>query len=356
MSQTSAPEHPEAVKRYLARLYAEEHRCHACRARTPEEFAAWQPPARRAFQQLLGIPRIAAGAAGHSPTVDITDAGEDMGSHIRQRGRIETEPDVWIPFWLLCPWGDGPFPLALTPHGHENGDTYAGIARDDRSRRQIEAEDQDVAVQAVERGFLTIAPTTRGMVNNPASYRIADIGDRHDGRDCRCHNWQVTIVGRTLLGERVWDLMRLLDWALALPQVDADRVLMVGNSGGGMATLHTAACDERVRIAVPCCAYNNYISPHGTLRHCPCNTIPNILDFGEYWDVAGLVAPRPLLTVNGRHDTLHPVDEVDAAAARLQTIYRAAGTPERYAHQYGEGGHRFYAHIMWPWVESHLGT
>ena len=173
-----------------------------------------------------------------------------------------------------------------------------------------------VAVQAAEHGFLTIAPATRGIGANPESFKIADIANRHGGQDCLCHNWQVIVTGRTMLGERVWDLMKILDWALTLPEVDSESVLLVGNSGGGMATMHSAAADERIKIAVPCCSYNNYVSSHGTLRHCPCNAVPGMMAFGEFWDVAGLVAPRNLLTVNGRVDSLHPVDEVDHAVGR----------------------------------------
>ena len=146
-----------------------------------------------------------------------------------------------------------PFPLALTPHGHENGDEYAGVWDTVRTREKIERTNQDVAVQAAKRGFLAIAPATRGMGANPSSYRIRNIADRV-GRDCRCHALQVALAGRTMIGERVWDLMRLIDWASGLPEVADGRVLMLGNSGGGMATLHAAACDERIGVAVPCCA------------------------------------------------------------------------------------------------------
>ena len=80
----------------------------------------------------------------------------------------------------------GTFPLALTPHGHENGDEYAGVWDTVRTREKIERTDQDVAVHAAKRGFLAIAPATRGMGTNPSSYRIRDIADR-GGRNCRCH-------------------------------------------------------------------------------------------------------------------------------------------------------------------------
>ena len=349
-------DHPQEVAKYLARLYKNERRRYECRARTPQEFTAWRKAARPEFHKLLELPLIAEETGGFTAEIKFSSDREDLGTCYREQGRIETEPDVHIQFWKFTPKGSGPFPLAVTPHGHENGDTYAGIWHDEKSRNSIDTEDQDVAVQAAAKGFLTIAPSTRGIGANPKSYRIADIADRHDGRDCRCHNWQVIMAGRTMLGERVWDLMRILDWALALPKVNSDVVLMMGNSGGGMATLHTAAADERVTVAVPCCSYNNYVSPFGTLRHCPCNAIPGILSFGEYWDVAGLVAPRYMLTVNGDSDSLHPVEEVDHAVSRLEKIYRAADADNRYEHRFGHGGHRFYSDLMWPWIDQAVRT
>ncbi|MFC1452216.1 alpha/beta hydrolase family protein, partial [Verrucomicrobiota bacterium] len=341
-------EHPQHVRKFLDRLYGVERRRYECRARTPEDFAAWQVAARHEFNELLKLPLIAEQSKGHTPEVSTSPDKEDLGDCFRQQGWIETEPDVPIQFWMLTPKSNGPFPLAVTPHGHEDGDTYAGIGHDGQTRERIEKEDRDVAVQAASRGFLTIAPATRGIGQNPKSFRVADITNRHDGRDCRCHNWQVLMAGRTMLGERVWDLMRILDWALARPEVNSNVVLMLGNSGGGMATLHTAAADERVTIAVPCCAYSNYLSPLGTLRHCPCNAIPGLMTFGEYWDVAGLVAPRRMLTVNGDTDALHPVEEVNHAVSRLKEIYKAAGAANCYEHRFGHGGHRFYSDLMWP--------
>ena len=303
--------------------------------------------------ELLGLDRIAESAGHGDVPAQLDPDVEQLDGYTRGTGRIQTERDVWVRFWILRPDGAGPFPLALTPHGHENGDEYAGVWDTVETREKIDRTDQDVAVQAAKRGFLTVAPATRGMGNNTSSWRIRDIAGKV-GRDCRCHAWQVILAGRTLIGERVWDLMRLIDWAHALPEVAGGSVLMLGNSGGGMATLHAAACDERIGVAVPCCAFNNYISPHGTMRHCPCNVVPGMLTFGEYWDVAGLIAPRRLLTVNGLHDTLHPVAEVDHAVSRLRAIYGVAGCGGHYEHRYGPEGHRFYGSIMWPWIENAL--
>jgi hypothetical protein len=346
--------HAKDVAQFLDRLYDPALRKHQCDARSISEFSVWKNAAAPAFSDLLGLAEIARTSAGHIPVVEINKDDVRMDGFVQKSGSIETEPGVCINFHLLIPDGNGPFPLAITPHGHESGDTYVGIWSNEIERVRVETQDQDVAVQAAKRGFLTIAPATRGIGKNPMSFRISDIAARHSGNDCVCHNWQVTSAGRTTLGERAWDLMRIIDWAITRPDVDGDRILMLGNSGGGMATAHTAACDDRISVAVPCCAYNNYMSFEGTLRHCPCNAIPGIFRFGEFWDVAGLIAPRPLLTVNGLTDSLHPVSEVNAAVSRLREIYTASGAPERYEHRYGDGGHRFYSDLMWPWIEAHI--
>ena len=209
-------------------------------------------------------------------------------------------------------------------------------------------EDRDVAVQAARQGFVAIAPATRGI----GCDGVPDIGGRHGGRACRSSLIHCLLAGRTPMGERVWDMARLIDWASELPNVDASTILMLGNSGGGMVTLYSAACDTRIKIAIPSCSYSSFVSEQGYVHHCDCNAVPAILGFGEFWDVAGLIAPRHLLTVNGIADALHPTETVDRAVARLAEIYREAGVPERYQHRYGHEGHRFYKALMWPFVQE----
>lgn len=346
------PRHPQHVLRYLARLYDEDRREHACRATSPTEFEAWQPRARPALRRLVGLDQIAALAGRHEPSVERQDV-EDLGHYTRQRCSIETEPDVPIVFWLLQPKGQGPFPLAVTPHGHNprGYDVYAGITRNEAERDRMVREDRDVAVQAVEEGFIAIAPATRGI----ALGSVADISQRHGGSDCRSHAMHCLLAGRTAIGERVWDLECLISWALTLPEVDGSEVLMLGNSGGGMVTTYAAACDTRVTIAIPSCSFSSYVGPGGLIHHCDCNVIPGLLEFGEFWDVAGLIAPRHLLVVNGRYDVpRHPPEVVDEAIRRLSAIYAVAGVPDHLRHRYGQGGHRFYKDITWPFVREVL--
>ena len=83
------------------------------------------------------------------------------------------------------------------------------------------------------------------------------------------------------------------------------------------------------------------------MPHCACNYIPNLLRFGESADVAGLIAPRPVVMVNGRFDPIFPLAEAERQFTRLKKIYAAFGVPDNCRMVVGEGRHRFYADIAW---------
>ncbi len=345
--------HSDGVLAYLCRLYDERTREHACRAIGPEGVADWQASARPALRRLIGLEAMGESLAEHEPSVELHDP-DDKGDFTRQLGQIETEPDVQVPFWLLRPRGSGPFPLAIMPHGHETRghDTYAGVAHNEEHRRtRIEEAQANVAVQAARRGFLAIAPNTRGF--GPAG--VPDLNGRHGDRDCHSQLIHCLLAGRTAIAERVWDMQRLLGWALTLPEVDGQRVLMMGNSGGGVCTTYSAACDERISTAVPSCSFAPYVSRKGLVHHCDCNAVPGIMHFGDFHDVAGLIAPRHLLIVNGRKDELFTVEEVERAVAGVRAVYEAAGCPGHFEHRWGPEGHRFYSDLMWPFIERVMG-
>ena len=144
--------------------------------------------------------------------------------------------------------------------------------------------------------------------------------------------------------------MRLIEWALSIYDIDESRILVMGNSGGGVITLYAAACDDRVTCAVPSCSFAPFVSESGYIHHCDCNAVPGISRWGEIWDLTALIAPRALCIVNGREDRLFPLSEVNRAVAATQRIYSAIGHSDRFQHKYGPAGHRLYSDLMWPFI------
>ncbi len=272
----------------------------------------------------------------------------DQGDHVRQRWVLQVEPTVALPFVVLLPdGGENIRPLVITPHGHgKNTELYAGIYHSEEERLSIVEGERDVALQAVREGYIAIAPTTRGFgETRTAADKAADATS--SCRDLLMHD---LLVGRTPIGDRVWDMSRLLDWALAALPVDPRRVAITGNSGGGTISLFAAACDERFSVAAPGSYFCTFAGSIGAIHHCDCNYVPGILNLGEMSDIAGLIAPRPFVAIAGREDPIFPIDQVRLAFKNLQQVYAIAGVPERCALYVGDGGHRYYKNGAWPFI------
>ncbi len=132
------------------------------------------------------------------------------------------------------------------------------------------------------------------------------------------------------------------------PQIDAGKVEVMGNSGGGTAVIYAAAMDQRIAAAMPSCAFCGFQVSIGELHHCSCNYVPGIMKEFDMGDLAGLIAPRPLVIVNGEKDMIFPLDSAKDQEKIARRVYEAAGAGDMLRHVIGPEGHRFYAALAWP--------
>ena len=323
----------------------------AFRGTAADDVRAWQQPFRARLREVLGMVNLERDLAGHVPDAEMLDS-TDMGSYTRESWRIRTEPTVPLPCYLLRPKDAPPDPpLVLTPHGHGHPHVYVGLFDSPEEEAQISEGERDIAVQAVQQGYLVIAPTTRAFGDTRAP------ADKEKGAvsSCRLQLMHDLLLGRTPIGDRVWDMSRLIDWAVEHQGVDPARIAITGNSGGGTVSLFAAACDTRISVAVPGCYFNTFAGSIGSIIHCDCNYVPGILRLGEMHDIAGLTAPRPFLAVAGRDDPIFPVAHTRAAFEQLVRIYRAAGVRGRCELYVGNGGHRYYKERVWPFIAKAFG-
>jgi pimeloyl-ACP methyl ester carboxylesterase len=129
---------------------------------------------------------------------------------------------------------------------------------------------------------------------------------------------------------------------------------MVGISGGGTVTTFTAATDRRVAAAVVCgyiCTFHGSIL---AMPHCLCNFIPGLLKWAEMHDVAGLIAPRPLLVVSGTKDPIFPIKATRAACREIRRIYETLGAADRFSTDFFDGPHRWEGRAVVPFLNRWL--
>ncbi|MFP6872297.1 MAG: hypothetical protein VCA55_02215 [Verrucomicrobiales bacterium] len=346
--------YPAPVNSYLERVQ-QGRQIHAFEG--TKDFGQWQQAARVALIDLIGLRQMREELAGFIPKVVIGKAEGPGGSFTRSLCSIETEPGVTIPFYLLVPKTaspEKPAPLFIAPHGHDSLGlhSYAGAFRDEAHRKKVMAKQGNIAEQAAKRGFIAIAPATRGLA---AEVIIPDPRGRHGNRPCRAQLMHCLVAGRTPVAERVWDMQCLLDWAGKYPRADPTRIVMAGNSGGGVLTAYTAAIDPRVSVAAPSCSFAPVADSSGYIFHCDCCMVPGVRNWGDWQELGGLIAPRELLIVHGVEDSLHHRPTIEKLFSRVHRIYRAAGVPGRVTLSWGKSGHRFYPDLMWPVIGKALG-
>lgn len=338
-------------KEFFGNLYESAKMEFNFKGKSKEDFEAWKKSFLPRLKDAIGLSKIESQLKSYVPIAQKKDV-EDVGSFIRERWVIWTEPRVPLPITILIPKNKkGKLPLVITPHGHGKSTVkYAGIYIDEQEKKETEENERNIAVQAVNEGYITIAPTTRGF----GETRTEEDKEKDLSFSCHTELMHDLLVGRTPIGERVWDVSKIIDWAITHLDVDPSRIAVTGESGGGTVSLFSAVFDQRISIAVPAAYFCTFTGSIGVIPHCDCNYIPGMLDMGEMSDVAGLIAPRPLCVINGKLDNIFPIEESRKAFTHLQTIYAAAGVPNDVAHYEGPDGHHYYKAGSWPFIKKYF--
>jgi cephalosporin-C deacetylase-like acetyl esterase len=102
------------------------------------------------------------------------------------------------------------------------------------------------------------------------------------------------LVGRTLLGMRVDDIIRAIDWLAARPEVDPASITVYGKGGMGVALLHAAALDGRITRVVVEDTPGSYraILDEPLHRDAPEIVVPGVLRHYDIADLIKAIAPR----------------------------------------------------------------
>lgn len=323
--------------------------------KTADELTRWQTDMRVMLRGLLGLEKMEM-----CPLTPVTEEVVTLpGGIVREHVRIQVEPDVWMPMYILIPENAGSHTrIFLCPPGHGAHGKY-GVAGDSRYRavrEKIEFYGCDYGLQLAGLGYVAVCPDSRGF-----GERREDLRDAQDPVGAlRCDCYRLAHMGEPLgipvAGMTTWDLGRALDYVRERGKWDVEAVSCLGFSGGGLQTLFFSALDERVSLAVISGYFYGYKDALlGLNNNCSCNYVPHLWEHLDMGDIACLIAPRPLLIQSGRKDRLNgargiinAVEQVDIAKKAYEILH----VPQLLVHEICDGPHRWYGDHL----EEHLSA
>jgi len=140
------------------------------------------------------------------------------------------------------------------------------------------------------------------------------------------------MMGRTLLGERVWDVRRFVDFLISRPDAPTG-IRCLGLGYGGLVAMFAAAMDSRIRGVA---TWNSPASFHSLIVEDPIYP-PSAFLFGvlrhfDLPDVAAAIVPRIAVIANPCDGWGHslPTEEIAEVYRYTREAYDAARAPERW--------------------------
>jgi dienelactone hydrolase len=283
--------------------------------------------ARAEFLQLIDRARV--------PLAAEISALPPSGRLPREHFSFATDARERVPGIAIKPAAArGRLPAVIVLHG--TGDSKEGMAP------LLEA--------LAARGFLAAAIDGRyhgERAAGPNAYPQAILRAYRNGRE------------HPFLYDTVWDAMRLVDYLETRSDVDKGRIGLMGISKGGMETYLAAAVDPRIAAAVPVIGVQSFAwalannawqarvetifpavagAARDGLRRIDVEFVQDFYDrvvpgiYGEFDAPAmlPLIAPRPLLVINGDSDPLTPLPGVEEGAKAAESAYRRAAASEKF--------------------------
>jgi fermentation-respiration switch protein FrsA (DUF1100 family) len=332
---SSAPSYPDKSNLLVWRdAEGKEHP-----VKTPADWAKRRAHILANMQEVMGpLP----GPKAKVP-LDVKFSGREVKTprYVRKKLTYSPEKGDRVPAWLLVPTKrKGKLPAVLCLHQTVpiGKDEPAGLGKNENLR---------YAVHLAERGYVTLAPDYPSF----GEYRYDFSKSPYKSGSMKA----------------VWNNLRAVDLLVALPEVDPDRLGVIGHSLGGHNAMFTAAFDTRLKAIVSNCGFTSFPKYYGgklkgwtSPRYMPriesvYRLDPRKVPF-DFPEVVAALAPRAFLASSPLHDDNFDVSGVkDCVAAR--PVYALLGAKEKLAANYPDCKHEFppgVRKVAYDWLDSWL--
>lgn len=296
----------------------------------------------------------------------------DRGDFTVERVYLESFPGHFVTGSLFRPAGEslelaeknGKRPGVLCPHGHwangrfyENSEQAAKGQIAQGAERFMNAALSPLQARCVQLARMGCVVFHYDMLGNADSIQFQEhrrgprehlVSDKHG-------EWgfvspQAAARLQTNFGLQTWNSIRALDFLTSLEDIDHDRLLVTGASGGGTQTQMLAAIDDRIDASFPC------VMPSTAMQGgCTCENT-HFLRIGQgNIDIAAAVAPRPQEMTAADDWT---IELETKGAPDLHKLYELVGAKDNFKAHYDIHFKHNYNHVsrthMYQFVNRHF--
>jgi dienelactone hydrolase len=289
--------------------------------------AGWQ---KRRAHIVANMQRVMGSLPPESRKVplDVKVDSEVQVPHVfRKKITFAVEKDDRLSAYLFVPAqlkGKAPAMLCLHPTNPQLGKgVVAGLGT---------LPNRAYALELAERGYVTLAPDYPGS----GDYKIDAYVRGYDSATMKA----------------IWNHMRCVDLLQSLPEVDGERIGVIGHSLGGHNSLFVAVFDPRLKVAVTSCGFNAFPKYYqGNLAGWSHpGYMPRIAtEYGkdpkkmpfDFPEVLAALAPRAVFINAPLKDANFEVSGVKDCVTAALPVYELLGAKEKLVAMYPDAGHDF---------------
>jgi cephalosporin-C deacetylase-like acetyl esterase len=316
---------PDALNQ-IAFGFLNEREKHIARLTSREDITARQRYIRERFLKAIG------GLPERTPLNPKVVGTLKRDGYRIEKIIFESLPKFYVTANLYVPeTGRAPYPAILMPLGHESG----GKAHEAWQR---------LALTFAKNGFVMLLFEPVGQGERVQLYD-PDLGESKVIRSTDEHTLagtQCLLLGHSFARHVIWDAMRALDYLVARPEVDAQRIGCTGNSGGGTMTAYLAALEDRIKVAAPSCYLTNWRSLLETIgpQDAEQNLPPWLADGLDQPDFVLAFAPKPMLMLSAIRD-FFPIAGARQTFREGKRIYGVLGAEDKLQMVEADDGHGY---------------
>ncbi|MFO0908424.1 MAG: alpha/beta fold hydrolase [Isosphaeraceae bacterium] len=244
----------------------------------------------------------------------------------RRKITFASEPGDRVPAWLLVPRNlkaRAPGVLCLHQTTAIGKDEPAGLGG---------KTNLHYAKELAARGFVAIVPD----YPNFGEYRVDP--------------YKLGYASASMKG--IWNHMRAIDLLVDLPEVDPDRLAVIGHSLGGHNAIFVGLFDPRLRVVVSSCGFNafGFYNSGNIAGWSHAGYMPRLketfdLDLKrvpfDFPELIGALAPRTFFTNSPLKDSNFDVRGVKVAIDSARTVYRLMNAEDQLHAAFPDAEHDF---------------